>query len=167
MIKLLLKYGLMFVSLVLIQVLLLNHIQLGGYLIPYMYVLFILLLPVSTPGYLLILFAFIYGFVIDLFSNSPGIHSSATLFMSIFRAPLIKSISIKEENTNDYPGLKQYGFRWFFTYSLIMVVIHHIFLFFIEMFSFHDFLSTLLRSLLSSAFSVLIIILSQFIVFRE
>ena len=167
MIKLLLKYVLMFTLLVLIQVLLLNHIMLGGYLIPYMYVLFILLLPVSIPGYLLILLAFVTGLVIDLFSNSPGIHSSATLLMAIFRTPLIKSLSQKEENPNDYPGLKQNGLSWFLAYTAILVVIHHVFLFFVEMFSFHDFFYTLFRSLLSSIFSIFIIVLSQFIIFRE
>jgi rod shape-determining protein MreD len=167
MIKLLAKYGLMFVSFVLIQVLLLNHVQLGGYLIPYIYIVFILLLPVSTPGYLVISLAFFLGLIIDIFSNSPGVHSSATLFMAIFRAPLIKSISQKEENKNDFPGLKQNGIRWFLTYAAFMVVIHHLFLFYAEIFSFNDFLFTLLRSLLSSVFSLFIIVLSQFIIFRE
>ncbi len=167
MIKLLMKYVVMFAVLVLIQVLLLNHVMLGGYLIPYMYILFIMLLPVSIPGYLLIILAFATGFVIDMFSDSPGIHSSATLVMAIFRAPLIKSISQKEENTNDFPGLKQNGFSWFLTYTAIMVIIHHVFLFFMEMFTFHEFFFTLFRSILSSVLSVFIIILSQFIIFRE
>jgi len=167
MIKLLSKYSLMFLVFVLIQVLILNQIQLGGFLIPYMYILFILLLPVSTPGYLIVLLSFFTGLTVDLFLNSPGIHASATLFMSIFRGSLIKSISKKEENANDFPGLKQNGIRWFLTYIFIMVVIHHIFLFYMEVFTLNNFLFTLFRSLLSSIFTIIIIVLSQFIIFRE
>lgn len=165
--KLLFKYGFMFVVLVLIQVLILNNIQLSGYVNPYMYLLFTLLLPVSSPGYLVLIFAFSAGLAIDIFSNSPGLHASSTVFMALFRSPVIKGLSRGEETRNDYPGLRQYGLRWFLFYTLIMVLIHHTFLFFLEIFSFTDFFSTLLKILLSSVFSVFIIVLSQFLIFRE
>ena len=165
--KLLLKYSFMFIVLVVIQVLLLNHIQLSGFINPNMYVLFILLLPVSSPGYLILILAFFIGLAIDIFSNSPGLHAASTVFMALFRNPVIKRLSGSEETRNDYPGLHQNGFRWFLLYALIMVLTHHTFLFLLEMFTFSDFFSTLIRSLLSSVFSVFIIVLSQFIIFRE
>lgn len=167
MTKQVLKYLFMFVFLVLVQVFLLNYVQFSGYMNPYIYILFVLLLPVSTPGYLVLILAFILGLVIDMFSNSPGIHAGATVFMALFRSLLIKGLSEREDVKNDYPGLRQYGFFWFLVYTSIMVLLHHIFLFFFEIFSFNDFFYTLIRILFSSVLSVFIIVASQYLVFRE
>ena len=73
----LIKYGFIFIALVLTQVLVLNHIQFSGFVNPYIYVLFVLLLPMGSPRYVVLLLAFFIGLTIDVFSNSPGIHSFA------------------------------------------------------------------------------------------
>ncbi|HPJ78460.1 MAG: rod shape-determining protein MreD [Prolixibacteraceae bacterium] len=161
------RYPVMFVVLVLLQVLLFNQIHLGGFLNPFMYVLFILLLPLSMPRYAVLLLSFFLGMTIDWFSNSPGLHASASVLMGFLRSPVISLITQKESEQSDYPGLQQTGWRWFLTYAVFLVVIHHLFLFFIEVFSFENFFRTLLRSLASSVFTLVMIFLSQFIIFRE
>ena len=40
-----------FVLLVVAQVLLVNHIRLGGYVHPYIYLIFVMLLPLNMPGW--------------------------------------------------------------------------------------------------------------------
>ena len=67
-----------FLFLVGIQVVLLNHIQWNGYVNPYVYILFILLLPVETPNWLLLIAALITGLTIDMFGSSGGMHAAAT-----------------------------------------------------------------------------------------
>jgi len=161
------KYTLMFVFLVIVQVLILNQVQFSGYINPYMYVLFILLLPVTAPPWLVILASFLIGIVIDVFSNSMGIHAAASVFAGYFRPVVIRFISSHDEEYNEYPGLLQNKFSWFLLYTSIIVLIHHAVLFFLEVFSFADFLITFFRLLLSSIFSVFIIVLSQFIIFRK
>jgi len=161
------KYVIMFISLVLIQVLVLNQVQFSGFVNPYIYILFVMLLPVSTPRYALLILAFLIGFTIDIFSNSLGIHSAATTLIAFVRPGVIRAISNREEDRSDYPGLKQNGFRWFLYYTIIMVFIHHFALFYLEIFSFSDFFGTLYRVFLSSVFSIFIIVLSQFLIFRE
>jgi len=163
----LIKYGFIFIVLVLIQVLVLNHIQFSGFVNPYIYVLFILLLPMSSPRYMVLLLAFLIGITIDVFSNSLGIHSFATVFMAFFRPYIIRLISNREEDKSDYPGLKQNKFQWFISYVTIMVLIHHLVLFYVEVFTFTNFLVTLTRALLSSGFSIFVIVLSQYIIFRD
>lgn len=39
-----------FVLLVITQVLIVNHIRLGGYVHPYIYLIFVMLLPINMPG---------------------------------------------------------------------------------------------------------------------
>ncbi|MFV0591067.1 MAG: rod shape-determining protein MreD [Draconibacterium sp.] len=157
----------MFVVLLAVQVLFLNQIQFSGYINPYIYVLFIMLLPVSTPRYALMLLAFIMGISVDIFSNSLGVHSAASVFIAYLRPGIIRVITNREEDLSDYPGLAQNGFRWFLGYVLIMVVLHHLALFYLEVFTFANFLNTLYRVVLSSLFSIFVIVLSQFIIFRK
>lgn len=163
----LIKYGIMFIVLVLLQVLIFNQMQFNRYINPYLYILFILLLPLSTPRYLLLLSGFLIGLAVDIFSNSLGIHAAATVFIAFIRPAVIRAISVREEDRNDYPGLRQNKFRWFLSYVSIMVLIHHFILFYLEYFTFLHFFSTLLRILLSSIFSIFIIVLSQFLIFRQ
>ena len=168
MIRDLLKYLVMFVILVLLQVLLLNNIQFSGYVNPYLYVLFILLLPFNTPKYLLLVLGFLLGFSIDIFSNTPGIHASATTFMAFLRPYTIEVISSRDNlEVTAPPRLKTMGTGWFLRYTVILVLAHHLFLFFIEVFTFTGFIHTLIRSLLSSVFTIVLILISQFLIFKE
>ncbi len=161
------KYGLMFIGLVLTQVLVLNHIQFSGFVNPYIYILFVLLLPLSSPRYVVLITAFLIGITVDIFSNSLGVHAFATVFAAYLRPIVIRIISSREEDMNDYPGLMQTKIVWFLKYVTIMVLIHHTVLFYLEVFTFSNFLGTLFRVFLSSVFSIFLIILSQLIVFRD
>lgn len=161
------KYGLMFIGLVLTQVLVMNHIQFSGFVNPYIYILFVLLLPLNSPRYVVLILAFLLGITVDIFSNSLGIHAFATVFAAYFRPFVIHLVSNREEDMSDYPGLMQNGVRWFLGYITIMVLLHHTVLFFLEVFTFHNFLETLFRVLLSSIFTIFAIVLSQFLVFRD
>ncbi len=167
MIRILFKYTLMFVSLVLVQVLIFNQIQFGGFFNPYVYILFVILLPLSAPRYLVLILAFALGFIIDIFSNSLGVHSAATVFIAYMRPAVIRVISNREDYKNDYPGLHQNKLIWFVSYVTIMVLLHHLLLFYLEVYTFANFLNTLFRVILSSLFSIIVIVLSQFLVFRD
>ena len=162
------KYVLIFVALVLIQTLILNNIQFSGFVNPYVYILFILLLPFTIPGYVLLGVSFLLGISIDIFSNTPGIHSGATVLLGFLRPGIAELISSREiiEKGNT-PNMKQLGFASFLKYTVIAVVVHHLFLFYAEAFSFGGFFHTLLRCILSSIFSIVIILASQFILFKN
>lgn len=161
------KYILMFIFVVLIQVLILNQLQISGYLNPYFYVLFILLLPVSTPRYLVLLLAFIIGFSIDFFTDTPGLHAAATTLLGYLRTPVLYLVSGRGSDMAEYPTLKNNGLRWFLIYSVLLVLIHHFFLFYMEVFSFTGFFRTLIRVIFSTILSVFVIVLSQFLIFRD
>ncbi len=161
------KYGIMFIGLVLVQVLFLNQVQISGFVNPYIYILFILLLPLNAPRYVVLLGGFFVGFCVDIFSNTLGIHAFASVFIAFLRPLIIRAITDREEDMSDYPGLSQNGLVWFLYYTSLMVFLHHSVLFFIEVFTLSDFLGTLYRIILSSLFSIFVIVLSQFIVFRD
>jgi len=165
--RVLIKYAIIFIVLVLTQVLFLNQVQFSGFVNPYIYILYVMLLPLNSPKYVVLLGAFLLGLSVDVFSNTLGIHAFATVFVSYLRLIIIRLITNREEDMSEYPGLRQNGFIWFLYYTTLMVFIHHSVLFFVEVFSFTNFFGTLYRACLSSVFSIFVIVLSQFIVFRD
>ncbi len=162
------KYVIMFIVLVLIQVLILNNIQFSGLINPYIYILFILLLPFTIPGYLLLGLSFLLGLTIDMFTNTPGIHTGATVLLGFARPGIARLVASREiiEKSNT-PNMSLLGFASFIKYTVFSVLVHHLFLFYAEAFSFSGFFETLLRFLLSSIFSIAIILASQFIIFKN
>jgi hypothetical protein len=62
--NIILKNIIRFVVLVLIQVAILNNIQVSGFVNPYMYILFILLLPFEIPNWLLLVLSFFWDLVL-------------------------------------------------------------------------------------------------------
>jgi rod shape-determining protein MreD len=163
MINSILRFSLIFILLILLQVLLFNNIQFSGYVNPYVYIMFILLLPIEIPSWLLLLACFATGLIIDFFSGSPGMHTSATVLAGFVRPYVLRIVSPRDgyESGSD-PSMLIYGFRWFFFYTLLIVLIHHTALFYLEVFRFADFFRTMLRVLLSSLFSVSFILLIEF-----
>lgn len=163
MIKLLPRYVLSFILLVFLQVFILNNIQFSGYINPYIYVLFILVLPFETPKWFLLIIAFTLGLTIDLFSSTVGMHSSATVVMAFFRPYVLKVISPRDGYESEtLPQLRYYGASWFIRYSVILILIHHFFLFYIEVFRFTHFFATFTRAVLSSIFTIILVLISQY-----
>lgn len=157
------KNSLRFIFLVLFQVLILNHIQLGGYLNPFLYVLFIIMLPFQTPDWLVLLLSFILGISIDMFSDTGGLHAAASVLLAFMRQPILKLISPRDGyDVVLQPTVQQFGFGWFFSYAGILVLVHHFFLFYLEAFHFSGFFSTFFRVILSSLFTLTLIFISQF-----
>ena len=163
MINTILRFGLIFIILILLQVLLFNNIQFSGYVNPYVYIMFILLLPVEIPSWLLLLLSFVTGLIMDFFSGSPGMHSSATILAGFVRPYVLRAISPRDgyEPGSD-PSMLTYGFTWFLSYTLLIVLVHHTALFYLEVFRFAEFFRTLLRVLLSSLFSITFILFIEY-----
>lgn len=163
MINSVLRFSLIFILLILLQVLLFNNIEFSGYVNPYVYIMFILLLPFEIPSWLLLLISFFTGLIIDFFSGTPGMHTSATVAAGFVRPYVLRLISPRDGyETGSDPSMMVYGFSWFILYALIIVLVHHFVLFYIEVFRFTDFFRTLFRVMLSSAFSISFILLLEY-----
>ena len=163
MINSILRYGLIIVILILLQILVLNNIQFSGFVNPYVYIMIILLLPSITPAWLVLIISFLTGLTIDLFTGSPGMHASATLLAGFSRPVVLRFIAPRDgyESGSDL-SMAAYGFRWFFIYAATIVLIHHTALFFLEVFRFADFFRTIFRILVSSLFTIGFILLIEY-----
>jgi rod shape-determining protein MreD len=164
----LVKYLLVFIVSVLLQVLIFNNIVIARVITPFFYILFILLLPFNTPRSLLLFLSFALGITIDMFTNTPGVHASASLLIGFLRPEILEIISSRETlESVAAPRIKNMSIQWFAGYTAFLVIIHHFALFFIEAFTFEGFLITLLRIILSSVLSIGLIVLSQYLIFRK
>lgn len=164
----LLKNIIRYILLVLIQVFVFNNMNLSGYLNPYIYVLFILLLPVDISKSLLLVLAFFLGLSIDFFGNTLGLHASATLLMAFARPAVLNLFFSNIEFTpGEEPSLSRLKFGGFFRYTFTLVFIHHFALFILEVFSFNNFLYTLYRIMLSTLLTILLIFISMLLFSRK
>jgi hypothetical protein len=162
--KIVLYNTLRFFLLILLQVLILNNINLGGFINPYFYIYFILLLPFEISGWLLLLLSFLLGAGIDVFTNTLGLNISACLAMGFARPYIIRSISTGTDSLlGDSPSLKNQGLKWFLYYSISLVLIHHFVLFYLEAFRFTEFFMTFFRMILSSIFTLLLVMISEYL----
>ncbi len=168
MLKLFLKNIIRFIAVILIQVLVLNNIMLGGYLNPYFYIIFILILPFETPRWLLLVAGFSLGLSVDLFANTLGMHTAACVFIAFLRPWILSILAPRDGYEPDTtPSVYHYGLSWFVSYTVILTFFHHMVLFYAEVFHFQEFFSTFLRVFLSTLLTASIIILSQFFILRK
>ncbi len=153
------KYVFAFIVLVLMQTLLFNNMRISGFINPQIYLFFVLMLPVHTRGYILLLLAFVLGFVIDIFSDSMAIHTMATLFMAFCRPAALRlvtgKISLEGVESPSFSGL---GTIALLLYAFILVFLHHTALFFLEIFRFNEMINTLSRVFASSVITMIFVV---------
>ena len=155
--KYLAKYLLLLPVYVLLQALVLNQILFSAYINPFLYVILIISLPLKTPKWFLLFYAFLLGFFIDLFSGSLGFHSTATILIA-FLKPFISKITIPHNilGYTDEIKLKKIGNKAFITFSLFLILIHNSCLFITEHLSFN---LAIAGKILASTIATLIIVL--------
>src|SRR6201996_9048483 len=151
-----------FIILDFLQVFLLKNITLYNLSTPYLYIMFILLLPFEIPNVLLFALSFALGLTIDAFYDTPGLHAASCVLLAFVRILFI-SITVQKDGFDNEPEptLSMMGFRWFFTYIVVLTLFHHFFLFNLEVFRFFDLEYTITRILLSSIFTVFLMLVSR------
>lgn len=157
-----------FILLVGVQVLIINNIELGRFINPFLYVLFIIILPFETPKWAVLLSSFLIGITMDMFSDTGGMHAAACVFMGYLRPGILKLFSPREGyEFGTQPTVQYLGVPWFLSYSGILVFAHHLILFFIEIFRFSEFFSTFFRVIVSTIFTIFLIIVTQYLFYRK
>ena len=158
-----LQIAILFVSLLLLQVLILNNIRFLGYINPYLYIVFVFIYPIRINRFPFLIFSFILGLLVDTFANSGGVHAFSILFIAYIRLFFIKSIFKKTESEYQSFSLSLESFDKVFNYVAILTVIHHFLLFLLINFSFSNFINVLLNTLFSTIFTLVLYFLGRFL----
>ncbi|WP_173853638.1 rod shape-determining protein MreD [Flavobacterium sp. 28A] len=143
-----------FILLLAVQIVIFNNMTFLGFIMPFPYLLFIILYPVNGNKSGLLIASFFLGLVMDFFSNSGGIHATACLLLAYMRPSIFKfSFGVSYEyqtiKLNDSLTPERFSF------ILISVVLHHFTLFILEAFQISFFLDILIRALLSTVFTTI------------
>mgnify|MGYP006141408913 FL=1 len=147
-----------FILLLFFQIILFDQIGFLKYINPYPYILFILLYPVNGNKSGLILASFLLGLLMDMFSDSGGVHAASCITLAYFRPSFFKfsfglSYEYQTVKINDRLTPERFSFL------LISILTHHLVLFILEIFKFSFVFDILLRTLLSSLFTLLLCII--------
>ena len=120
------------------------------------------------PNVLLFILSFILGLTIDAFYDTPGLHAASCVLLAFVRVLFI-SITVQKEGFDNEPEptMSVMGMRWFFTYALVLTLSHHFFLFNLEVFRFSEIPYTIGRFLLSSMFTLFLMLLTGFLFYRR
>jgi len=172
-----LKNILRFCIIVLLQVLILDKITLrwwndpSGFpvFIPYVYPLFLLLLPFEMPVWALLLCGFVLGLSVDAFTNTAGMHACATVLIAYWRTNVLSALLPRKltEYAGQQPSTKNMGWMPFLVYSCFLIVIHHFIFFIIELWNISNFGHLLLKTTASTFTSMLLILVYLLLFTRQ
>jgi rod shape-determining protein MreD len=168
MINNVIKHSLQFVVLIFIQVLLIKNLELGRFINPFVYVLFILSLPLDTPKWLLLTSAFFIGLSVDVFYDTAGMNAAASVFMAFARPWALRIFEPRGGYLQDHtPTVLSLGIGWYLSYASLLIFLHHLVLFYLEVFHIHNYASTFTRVFISSVFTLVLVLLGQYLLYRK
>lgn len=166
----LVKNTIRFICFILLQVYVLNQIPpLHQFVTPYLYFLFILWLPFSTPRFVLLLVSFVLGLTLDYFVGRPGLHAAPCVLIAYLRPFLINLLISQEGAELNYaePSIKSLGLAPYSLYVLVFTFIHHFYLVLLEWLHFGDFLYFLGKVAATTGVSFLLIFITEMLFFRK
>ena len=156
------KHIIRFVLVVLIQVIFIDNLYLSNFCNPYIYIFFLLALPANSPRWMDLLLGFALGMTIDIFANTIGMHTFATVLIAYLRFFIIKLLVTDEEKLAKVPSFVNIGVGSYIKYMILLTAIHHTTLFFLEAFSLTNFLNTILCIIISTIVSTCFMLVTQF-----
>lgn len=158
----------MIIFLGMVQIFLLKNLALFGVAFAFLYLLGILVLPISIRTIPLLFIAFGLGFILDLFYETIGLHTAAATLLAFIRPLWLKAISPTGGYVDsDEPTLSEMGFGWFLSYSLPLVFLYSFVFFLADQWGTGGFFGVLNKSLFTSIFTSLLAILVQLLFFKR
>lgn len=158
-----------FLALIVLQVLILNYVYLGGYVLPFVYILGVLMLPTNFGKIPTLLVAFVAGMMVDLFCNIPGFHAFTCTMMAFVRI-LFGDRMLTQGDPDTVivtPSVREVPVQTFMGYALLMSLVYCVTYGLIEAFSFGNFWLTLLSMLFNTLITWALIMLCQLLVMPQ
>ena len=148
----------MFLSLLVAQVLILNHVHLLGVGTPLLYVYFAITFRRNFPKWLVLVSCFLMGFLIDTFSNTPGLASSVMTIVGLAQCYLMELIAPRDSAEDLEASKKTLGYSKFVTLSAMLTSLYCVLFFALETFNFFDVFLWLARSIVSTLLTMVLIL---------
>lgn len=147
-----------YILVMMLQVLLFDQLQLWGACHPYIYVLCLMMMPITLPHSAAMVIGAAAGLVMDAFCNSLGIHTAACIALMFVRPYLIGLIVNDKDRLNEQISLRTIGMEALVKYTVILVLLHHLIVFSLAAWSWAHIGFVLLETLVSGAITIAVII---------
>lgn len=157
-----------FLIFAILQVFVFNYVQWFGFLNPFVFLIFLLLLPLETPLWLQYAIAFATGLVIDSFLRTFGIQALACTIMVFVRPYLIlllNGFKPLETGVTPKPGVKD--FNWILVYTFILVFVHQLTVTILETFQWAQWWRIIWTSVINAIFTTFVLLCFEYIFYRN
>ena len=163
------KHILHFFIYVLIQTLFIKNLVFMDVAFCFVYISFLLLLPIGFPSVLALVIAFVTGLSVDIFYDTLGINAAVCVLFMFFRNRWLKLLTPKGgyENESEQPTISNLGIEWFLRFSLPLIFIFNLAIFFLDAGTFSYFGDTMIKVLSSTVFTSVVILLMQIIFYNK
>src|SRR6478752_1667055 len=164
--KLGLTHLLQFFIFVALQIFLVQYLVLFNTGFCFIYIAFLLFLPIQLPPVILLLMGFTTGITVDTFYDSAGINAASCVLLAYIRPYVLRFLMPRDEyDANDSVNVRLMGWTWFVTYALILIFLHHLLLFFLELGGLKVVGFTLLKVVVSTLYTFTVVVILQLLFF--
>lgn len=147
-----------YIVVMILQVLLFDQLQLLGVCHPYIYILCLLMMPITLSHSADMIIGAVVGLIMDIFCNSLGVHTAACIFIMFIRPYLIGAIVNDKDRLNEQISLRALGMEALLRYVVILVVVHHLIVFLLAAWSWAHIGFVLAETIVSSLITISVII---------
>ena len=146
-----------YIGVMLLQVLLFDQLQLLGVCHPYIYVLCLLMMPITLPHSADMIIGAVVGLIMDIFCNSLGVHTASCIFIMFIRPYVIGALVNDKDRLNEQISLRALGVEALFKYVVILVLVHHLMVFLLAAWSWSHIWFVLMETIVSSIITISVI----------
>lgn len=160
--------ALTFLVFVPLQILVFEHLALFNTGFCFIYVIFLLLLPIELGYIQAMLVALLVGLLVDIFDGTLGIHAASSVFLMFLRPYWLRAVTPRGGyEVNTLPCIGDYGLTWFSIYAAPLVLMHSLAVFFIEAAGSGLFWLTLSKVALTSVISLVFMVTIQYLFYPK
>ena len=146
-----------YIVVMLLQVFLFDQLQLLGVCHPYIYVLCLLMMPITLPHSADMIIGAVVGLIMDVFCNSLGVHTASCIFIMFIRPYMIGALVNDKDRLNEQISLRALGVEALFKYVVILVLVHHLMVFLLAAWSWSHIGFVLMETVVSSIITISVI----------
>lgn len=166
----LIKHIIRGIILLLVQLFLIKNIPpLHQFIVPYIYFVFLIWLPFRVTRMQLLYIAFVWGYVVDLFYQTPGLHLAACVLLAYARPALVSFLLPKDSTEwgSEEPSRATMGQVPYFVYVLILTMVHHAWLILLEWIQFGSFFYFMGKLIATTAVSMFLVVIADLLFNRK
>jgi hypothetical protein len=159
-----------FVLFILVQYYVLFQIRpLHQFVVPYIYYLYVLWLPFSMGRMSLLFVSFMFGLTLDYFTQTPGLHAAACTMIAYLRGFVVNILIPQEGAEQNYKSPSPVSMGWapYAVYVLVLTLLHHTYLVFLEWLQFGSFLFFLGKVVATSGISLMLVLITELLFYRK